>query len=60
MPSANHFDRKSPTALRTGWLQAHVGGRARTAMLQQEAEVRGEGAEEREENAEFMVKEAKV
>ncbi len=33
--------------------QADVGGRARTAMLQQEAEVRGQGAEERKENAYF-------
>ena len=33
--------------------QADVGGRARTAMLQQEAEVRGEGAEKRKENAYF-------
>ena len=53
MPSAKNFDLKRPTALRTGWREADVGRGARAAMLQQEAEVRGEGAEERKENAYF-------
>ena len=53
MPIANHFERNSPTALRSGWLRLDVGSRARAAVLQEEAEVRREGADEREEDAEF-------
>ena len=53
MPSANHLERNSPTALRNRVAEAHVGGRAGSAMLQEEREVRREGAEERKENAEF-------
>ena len=50
---------EQPDGARDRMAEAHVRGRAGSAMLQEEREVRREGAEERKENAEFDGQEAK-